>query len=140
MAKRNSSISNQSANNRNASSASTVDSVEQRLVVLAEQVGSIVGTVQAKAEGWFDRKALSDQFASVRDKAAEMVAHLGGGEGQAPKKSAGASISRGRSGSVVDAPGKKHRKPMPSTPGIKHSDTRVAKMKVANESRRRGGR
>jgi hypothetical protein len=48
--------------------------------------------------------------------------------------------SRGRSGGVVDAPGKKHRKPMPSTPGTKHSDTRIAKMKVVAESRRRGGR
>jgi len=48
--------------------------------------------------------------------------------------------SAGRSGGIVDAPGKKHRKPMPSTPGTKHSDTRIAKMKVMNESRRRGDR
>jgi hypothetical protein len=145
MAKRNSSISNQRTNNQNASSASTVDSVEQRVVALAEQVGRIVGTVQAKAEGWFDRKALSDQFASVRDSAADMVKHLAGAE-KAPSKPTRARAadatqrSRGRSGGVVDAPGKRHRKAMPSTPGTKHSDTRIAKMKVVNESRRRGGR
>ena len=145
MAKRNSSMSNQSTNNQHASSASTVDSVEQRVVALAEQVGRIVGTVQTKAEGWFDRKALSDQFVSVRDSAAEMVRHLASAA-KAPSKPARAKAAdaaqraRGRSGGVVDAPGKKHRKPMPSTPGTKHSDTRIAKMKVMAESRRRGGR
>ena len=145
MAKRNSSMSNQSRNNRNASPASTVDSVEQRVVALAEQVGRIVGTVQAKAEGWFDRKALSDQFASVRDSAADMVKHLAGAAKNSlkPARAKAADTtqrSRGRSGGVVDAAGKKHRKAMPSTPGTKHSDTRIAKMKVVNESRRRGGR
>ena len=144
MAKRNGSMSNQSTNNRNASSASTVDSVEQRVVAIAEQVGRIVGTVQAKAEGWFDRKALSEQFASVRDSAADMVKHLAGAvKASKPARAKAADAtqrSRGRSGGVVDAPGKKHRKAMPSTPGTKHSDTRVAKMKVVNESRRRGGR
>jgi hypothetical protein len=141
MAKRNGSMSKQSTKNRNASSASTVDSVEQRVVALAEQVGRIVGTVQAKAEGWFDRKALSEQFASVRDSAADMVKHLTGAvKASKPARAKAADATRGRSGGVVDAPGKKHRKPMPSTPGTKHSDTRIAKMKVVAESRRRGGR
>jgi hypothetical protein len=143
MAKRNSKSSNQRTSNRNESSASTVDSVEQRLVVLAEQVGRIVGTVQAKAEGWFDRKALSDQFASVRDSAADMVRHLARAEKVQSKPArarAADATPRSRSGGIVDAPGKKHRKAPPSTPGTKHSDTRIAKMKVVNESRRRGGR
>lgn len=144
MAKRKSRVSNQPPNNPNASSGSTMDSVEQRVVALAEQVGRIVGTVQAKAEGWFDRQALSEQFASVRDSAADMVKHLAGAvtaSKPARAKAADATQrSRGRSGGVVDAPGKKHRKPMPSTPGTKHSDTRIAKMKVVAESRRRGGR
>jgi hypothetical protein len=141
MAKRNSRMSKQNPNNPNASSASTMDSVEQRVVALAEQVGRIVGTVQAKAEGWFDRKALSEQFASVRDSAADMVKHLAGAvKASKPARAKAADATRGRSGGVVDAPGKKHRKPMPSTPGTKHSDTRIAKMKVVAESRRRGGR
>ena len=145
MAKRNSSMSNQGTNNRDASSASTADSVERRVVALAEQVGRIVGTVQAKTEGWFDRKALSDQFASVRDSAADMVKHLAGAATDSSKRMRAKAAEttpgpRGRSGGVVDAPGKKHRKAMPSTPGTKHSDTRIAKMKVVNESRRRGGR
>jgi hypothetical protein len=28
---------------------------------------------------------------------------------------------------------------MPSQPGVKHSDARIAKMKASNRSRRRGG-
>jgi hypothetical protein len=39
----------------------------------------------------------------------------------------------------VDAPGKRHRKPVPSVGG-RVDDSRIAKMKVAKESKRRGGR
>jgi hypothetical protein len=139
MAKRNSSMSKRSTNKRNASSASTVDSVEQRVVALAEQVGRIVGTVQGKAEGWFDRKALSEQLASVRDSAADMVKHLAL-VAKSPSKlvRAKAADTTQRSRGSVDAPGKKHRKPAPSAPGVQHSDSRIAKMKFANETRRRG--
>jgi hypothetical protein len=132
------------------SSTPTADSVELRVLELAEQLGRIVGTVQAKAEGWLDRGTLNDQIAAVRDGAAELVDHLKqvagaestGATGKKPPvaRAADAGRNRGRSGGFVDAPGKKHRKPMPSTPGAKHSDTRIAKVKVANESRRRGGR
>ena len=38
------------------SATSATDPVEQRLVAFAEQLGRIVGTVQAKADGWLDRK------------------------------------------------------------------------------------
>ena len=92
--------------------------MERRVVALAEQVGRIVGTVQAKTEVWLDRSG------ARRVKAADA--------------SAGGSARTVRSGGV-DAPGKKHRKPMPSSRGTSHSDTRIAKLKIANESRRRGG-
>jgi len=99
------------------SSRTSSDAVQQRVVAVAEQIGRVVGTVQAKTEGWLGRK--------------------GSGRGSAAAKSA--SAMRARSGGVVDAPGKRHRRPMPSQPGVKHSDTRIAKMKTLNESRRRGG-
>jgi len=53
----------------------------------------------------------------------------------------GKASSRGRSGGVVDAPGKKHRPPMPTLHGAKHSDERIAKLRTANEvrQRRKGG-
>ena len=54
--------------------------VEQKLVTLAEQIGRLVGTVQAKAEGWFDRRALNDQIAGIRDGAVDLLGHLAGSE------------------------------------------------------------
>ena len=140
MAKRNSRKTNDASTTRKEKaprSSSTADSsVEHRVVAVAGQAGRIVGTVQARAEGWSDRDALRDRFASVRDKASKMVEHPGRRQEESSPR---VSSPRGRSGGLVDAPGKRHRKPMPSRVATKHSDTRIAKMKVANESRRRGG-
>ena len=52
--------------------------MEQRVIAFAEQLGRIVGTVQAKAEGWMDREALNKQIASVRDSASELLEQLSG--------------------------------------------------------------
>src|SRR5207245_5001243 len=59
--------------------ASSNDPMEQRVVAFAEQLGRIVGTVQAKTEGWMDRDALNKQIAGVRDSAAELLEQLSGG-------------------------------------------------------------
>ncbi len=49
---------------------------------------------------------------------------------------------KGRSGGVVDAPGKKHRKPLPRDPEANLADSQAAKMRTAmattKTSRRRG--
>ena len=110
------------------------DAIERRVVAFAEQLGRIVGTVQAKTEGWMDRDALSKQIASVRDSAADLLDQLAGGVTKASKKkpvSAGsASKSKGRSGGAVDAPGKKHRKPMPADPQATAAAARTATMRT----------
>lgn len=112
--------------------------VEQRVVALAEQLGRVVGTVQAKTEGWLDRQKLTEQITHVRDSASDLLKHLsrGNSESPAPPKRAKAADPKGRSGGMVDAPGKRHRKPSPSVRGAKKSDTRLAKMKTVNTSRR----
>jgi len=50
--------------------------------------------------------------------------------------------NKGRSGGVVDAPGKKHRKPLPSDPEGKVVRSQAAKMRtatpMAKTNRRRG--
>jgi hypothetical protein len=50
--------------------------------------------------------------------------------------------TQGRSGGVVDAPGKKHRKPLPSDPDATMADSQAAKMRTATTmvktNRRRG--
>jgi len=123
MAKRSSSSKPNDSPSKNArsrsSSNSTNGAVEQRVVAVAEQIGRIVGTVQARTEGWIGRK--------------------GSGSRASTAKKPTRSTARERSGGVVDAPGKRHRRPMPSQQGVKHSDTRIAKVKTSNESRRRGG-
>src|SRR5262245_14384254 len=119
----------------NASAMTTADEIEQRVVAFAEQLERIVGTVQAKAEGWLDRRTLNEQIASVRDGASELLEQLAGGATKTSKKRPAAAARRGgnkgRSGGVVDAPGKKRRKPLPSDPGANVAASQRAKMRTA---------
>ena len=118
----------------------TADAMEQRVIAFAEQLGRIAGTVQAKTEGWMDRETLNKQIASVRDSAAELLEHLSNGvssmTGTATKtvRAASSAASHGRSGGVVDAPGKKHRKPMPADPRTVAADARRANMRSSRAS------
>ena len=123
------------------------DGVEQRVLAFAEQLGQIAGTAQAKTAGWMDGDALKKELARVRDGAAELLQQL---TADAPPPVAvstrtGASApkrTRGRSGGIVDAPGKKHRPPMPTDPGANRADSQAAKVRAAKTmiktSRRRG--
>jgi hypothetical protein len=137
---------------------SATDTVEQRVVAFAEQLGRIVGTVHAKADGWLDRQTLNDELTRIRDGAADLLHHLGSGTpsdpvaaapaprrttADAPERSATTTTARrasaetGRSGGKVDAPGKTHRKPPTGARGIKHSDEMIPKLKAAQAARRR---
>lgn len=122
------------------------DALEQRVAAFAEQLGRIAGTFQAKAEGWMNREALTEQIASVRDGAAELLEHLADGATtpatRVPAAAAAHGTTKGRSGGVVDAPGKKHRKPLPADPGAFQAASQAAKMRAARTmvktNRRRG--
>jgi hypothetical protein len=122
----------------NTSGAMTAEAMEQRVVAFAEQLGRIAGTFQAKAEGWMDRDRLNEQIATVRDGAAdllEQLAQLAGGARKASKKKPAVAPVRGgtkgRSGGVVDARGKKHRKPLPADPDANIADSQAAKLRAA---------
>jgi len=179
---------------------STAESMEQRVLAFAEQIGRIYGTVQAKAEGWLDREKLNAEIESIRDSATDLLAQIGAkkpaagksagqartvkgstattrpvksarpaeGAAPAPKRAAagrkaavggkkptkmgasstsgatGTTKGAGRSGGAVDAPGKKHRGPMPSesaaTGAPRGEGSRISKLKAANLNRmqRRG--
>ena len=148
MAKRNNETTrtNGGTTTTDPSGATTADPLEQRVVAFAEQLGRLAGTFQAKAEGWLDREALTKQIASVRDGAAELLEQLAGGETKAsdrrPSAAEGLAKTKRRSGGVVDAPGKKHRKPMPTDPGANIAASQAAKMRTAKTmvktNRRRG--
>lgn len=126
--------------------APPADAMEERLVAFAQQLGRIAGTVQARAEGWMDREALKKQMAGVRDGAAGLLEQLAGratpGSPKKPVAPAARRASKGRSGGVVDAPGKKRRKPMPPDPGVAIAGSQAAKVRAAKSmvktNRRRG--
>jgi hypothetical protein len=103
----------------------------------AEQLGRVVGTVQAKADGWLDPQTLQAQISSVRDAAAGLLTQI---SGVLPNTPTGSAKKVTRSRGPVDAPGKRHRKPAPRARGVKHSDERIAKLRVAasNRIRRKG--
>ena len=142
-----------SATQRNSSIAPTtspgtpsVDRLEERVLAFAAELGRIAGTVQAKTAGWMDRDTLKKEFAHVRDGAADLLHQF---RPDAPavaenRPTAGAAIarSRGRSGRIVDAPGKKHRPPLPTDPGANRADSQAGKMRAAKTmvktSRHRG--
>ena len=131
-------------NERNAGTT-TADAMDQRVLAFAEQLGRIAGTFQAKAEGWLDGDALTRQIASVRDGAAELLEQLSASVTTASDRNPAAGPpgkTIGRSGGVVDAPGKKHRKPMRTDPGANLTDSQAAKMRMARTmvktNRRRG--
>ncbi|MCU1385247.1 MAG: hypothetical protein JWL71_3944 [Acidobacteria bacterium] len=157
MAKRNSGGKQTKTQTTNAAAGNTAtanqgadtsgnDAMEQRVVAFAEQLGRIVGTMQAKTEGWMDRDALNKQIAGVRDSAAELLEQLsdgvtsltnsaskatGMGGADAP---AAAGASKPRSRGAVDAPGKKHRKPAPRDMRAIAADAKSANMRSAKGS------
>ena len=142
-----------SATQRDSSTAPTTspgtptpDGLEERMLAFAEQLGRIAGTVQAKTAGWMDGDALKRELARVRDGAADLLQQL---TADTPpiavsRPTGGPALrrSRGRSGGIVDAPGKKHRPPMPADPGANRADSQAAKVRSAKTmiktSRRRG--
>jgi hypothetical protein len=128
-----------------ASGAATADPMEERLVAFAEQLGRMVGTIHAKAEGWLERENLNTQIASVRDGAAHLLGQLAEATKATKTTAAGRPRreSKGRSGGVVDAPGKRHRKPTRSNPSANtaHSQAdKLRKAKTMKKTNRRRGR
>ena len=117
--------------------------VEERVVVFAEQLGRLIGTVESKTGRWInqDQKAFRDQLTQLRDGAAELLSHLGGAlsagrDAAKRQKKQSKATPVGRSGGTVDAPGKTHRKMAKGTRGAKHSDERISKIKAAKTMRR----
>src|SRR5258705_1675779 len=107
------------------------EAVERRILALAEQLGRLIGTVESKAEGWFDQKALNRQVEQIRDSASELLEHLGGAieSGRAATKPAAARPvatpatppPAGRSGGALPAPPQAPPQRTPNARGARHS-------------------
>ena len=113
-----------SEKNQSTEGPITSDTVEPMVIALAEQLGTFLGRVQAKAEGWLENEELRRQVTQIRDGATQLLNRVNSASAAArqsvanampaAKKSAAkptARASKGRSGGTVDAPGKRHRKP-----------------------------
>ena len=95
------------------------------VIELAEQLGTFLGRVQAKAEGWLENETLRAQVTQIRDSAAELLDHVNRASAAARKAAAKSSPARAEkaapaesssvrpSSDPVHAPGKRHRKPPP---------------------------
>lgn len=78
---------------RDESETKSADVMEQRVIAFAEQVGRMVGTIQAKADGWMDRETLNKQIASVRDDATKLLEQLAGGAKKATTRAKAAAAA-----------------------------------------------
>lgn len=116
-----------------AGAKGTTQSVEPMVIALAEQLGSFLGRVQKKADGWLENDTLRQQVSQIRDGAADLLKQVNRTAMAARKsvtKAASAKLApptrqrregekskaksvKGRSGGAVDATGKRHRKPPP---------------------------
>jgi len=107
--------------------------MEKRVLAFAKQAGYVAGTIQMKTEGWMDRETLRKQLASVRDGAASLIEQLGNAAGNIRRRKAAPrrKNTRARSGGVVDAPGKKHRKRAPADPDAAIARSQAGKVRAA---------
>src|SRR5438034_1012962 len=97
------------------SSAPTEDALEMKVVAMAEEMGRLIAAVQTKTERWLDQASVRDQLTRIHEGAAELISHLT--PAGAPAAQAAKAKEKGRSGGVVDAPGKKHRSAPPTVHG-----------------------
>lgn len=119
-----------------SSTTPAIAAVEQRVVALAEQLGRLAGTVQARADGWVDLPALNDQLVRIRDGAAGLLGQIRGAKPRKKQRRKPTAKAAGRSGGKVDAPGKTHRKPPAQTRAVKKSDEMISKAGAARRMRR----
>jgi hypothetical protein len=88
---------------------SAVSGAEHKIEEFAEDLGRLLGSARAKAEGWIgQRQTVAKHLEEIRDTAAELLKKIGGGwaaAGRAPENDGARRPGRPRkSASVPDAP------------------------------------
>lgn len=79
---------------------------EQRIEEFAEDLGRLLGTARAKAEGWLgQRQNIVKQLAGIRDTAADLLQQLAGSGARVA-----AAVRRGRRGRPPGKPRGRRRK------------------------------
>ena len=96
-------------------------SVEPMVIALAEQLGSFLGRVQKKADGWLENEALKAQVSQIRDGAADLLKQVNrtamaarkSVTSPAAKQSKAKSKGKRKNAGAPDAPSRRLRKPPP---------------------------
>ena len=96
-------------------------SVEPMVIALAEQLGSFLGRVQKKADGWLENEALKAQVSQIRDGAADLLKQVNrtamaarkSVTSPAAKQSKAKSKGKRKNAGASDAPSRRLRKPPP---------------------------
>jgi hypothetical protein len=88
------------------------DAMEERLLAFAEQLGTMVGTVQRQAEGWLDSEAVRSELSRIRDNASDLLEYV---NSKAPSMlgAKGAKGARKRPARAAVAPAKARRRAKP---------------------------
>ena len=86
-----------------------VTAAEHKIEEFAEDLGRLLGTARAKAEGWIgQRQTVTKHLEDIRDTAAELLKKLGAGglipSGAAPEADGNRRPGRPRKAEVVDEP------------------------------------
>jgi hypothetical protein len=120
----------------------TGDLIEEKVVAFAAQLGLLVGSVQAKADGWLDRNALGKEIGRIRDSAAALLEQVSRESTPTSQTDQNPSALDRLSRGPVDAPGKRHRKPPPQEPINKRMGEPTGKQMGQKNAKtgRRGGR
>jgi hypothetical protein len=98
---------------------------EPKVIVLAEKLGTFLGRAQNRVDGVLENEMVRQRAGQIRDGATALVEQVNRAGAAVAKtvakarptakksKAKSATATKGRSGGVVDAPGKRHRKPPP---------------------------
>ncbi len=95
------------------SGAAAADGIEPKVIAFAEQLGRLIGAVEARAEGWLDRKTLHAELARIRDGASQLIDRMNRARVSGKKVVSTPAVVARPSRGAVDAPGKRHRKAPP---------------------------
>ncbi len=81
------------AKNQSTKGQTTGQDVEPMVIALAEQLGSFLGRVQKKADGWLENEALASQVSQIRDGAAELLKQVNRAGAAVSKSAAAAKLA-----------------------------------------------
>jgi hypothetical protein len=114
-----------SSGKRAGASSESLKVLEQQVIAVAEQLGRIAGTAQARADHWLEQPGFQAQLTRIRKRAGQLLGRLGNHSPAAADDRQ--ERARTRSREKVAAPGKKHRKAPAQSRSVKHSDQGITK-------------